>query len=214
MSQYNEDYYERGIDAGVSCYTNYRWMPKETLSMAQSIVEFADITKNDKILDFGCAKGFMVKALTMLNYECYGYDISSYALQEAEEIVKDRLFLGDNNYELDSYDTILAKDVLEHIDYATLPSLLTKFAKKCRSLFVVVPLGDGKVYNVPDYELDITHVIRENKEWWAKTFSEAGFEVIKSEYLAPGIKDQWAHYAKGNGFFLVQSKQPPLEESQ
>ncbi|MAG24415.1 hypothetical protein CMI47_02450 [Candidatus Pacearchaeota archaeon] len=200
---YDYDYYERGEEAGVSCYTNYRWLPEQTIAMCRAIANFVGINKNDKILDFGCAKGFIVKALGILGYDCYGCDISEYAIQNADSQIKHKVFLCTSVNDIATYDIILAKDVLEHIDYAALPELLQGLAQKCKTLFVIVPLGKDGLYCAPEYDADITHVIRENKQWWEESFKNAGFKVMKSKYLVDGIKDQWAHYPEANGFFLL-----------
>ena len=74
-----------------------------------------------------------------------------------------------------------------------------------KKLFVVVPLGENNKYVVPEYEGDITHIIRENKEWWESLFIKTGFKIIKSEYIVKGIKDNWSQYKKGNGFFVLET---------
>ena len=31
-----------------------------------------------------------------------------------------------------------------------------------------------------------------------------GFSVTKSDFLVPGIKDNWSHYPLGNGFLVLE----------
>lgn len=69
-------------------------------------------------------------------------------------------------------------------------------------MFVVVPLGDGNKYEVPAYELDKTHIIRENLEWWKDTFENAGFEVVEAKYKVQYIKENWSKWEKGNVFLF------------
>lgn len=200
-NSYDKEYFENGISSGVSCYVNYRWLPNLTLPMCESIIDFANIKKSDTILDYGCAKGFIVRAMVELGYDCHGVDISEYAIKNCDPSIRDRVkILAD--YELGKYDFILCKDVLEHVSYGTLPVLLKKLRLSCKKLFVIVPLGENGKYVIEEYEKDITHVIREDLGWWSRVLSEAGFEDIKSSYRAPGIKDNWAMYDKGNGFFV------------
>lgn len=200
---YDEAYYENGKETGKSCYTNYRWLPELTLEMAKNICLHVNIKKGDKILDFGCAKGFCVHALSLLGYNAKGCDLSEYAINNCHPDVKDRVsvFTGDL---LENYDVIIAKDVLEHVPYEKLYELLSHFRMNTKKLFVIVPLGDGKKYYVPDYELDVTHIIREDKSWWENAFTENGFSITESKFIMKGIKDNWAHYEKGNGFFILE----------
>ena len=62
MNIYDKNYYECGIESGKSLYTNYRWMPELTIPMCSRMIEHLKISSRDKILDFGCAKGYSVKA--------------------------------------------------------------------------------------------------------------------------------------------------------
>ncbi len=205
---YDFDYYERGEETGKSCYTNYRWMPEQTLDMCRAIIKYCNIQQDCKILDFGCAKGFIVKAFRILGYESFGCDISEYAISNCDPEVKDYVSLYKDSEALKFCDLIISKDVFEHIPYSLIQPLLAKLAGACNYMFVVVPLGKDNKYIAPEYELDVTHIIREDMSWWRSTLEIGGFEVVKSSYLAPGIKDNWAHYEKANAFFLLKAKKP------
>lgn len=204
MNKYDEDYYERGIQLGISGYTNYRWMPELTIPMCQKIAEYLAFDKNEKILDFGCAKGYLVKGFTELSYDCEGVDISEYAISQAPKEIKDKLFLYNReNFEGKFYNTVIAKDVFEHINPEELNRILWELSDVTDRIFCVVPLGDGEKYIVPEYENDITHVIRQPKEWWINHFKICGYKTEFFSYLMDGIKDNWSHYEKGNGFFIL-----------
>ena len=73
-SVYNESYFERGLESGLSLYQNYRWIPELTIPMAMTIIDFLGIKRHQTILDFGCAKGFLVKAFRLLYRSAYGVD--------------------------------------------------------------------------------------------------------------------------------------------
>ncbi len=204
MNKYDEDYYENGVQLGISGYANYRWMPSLTIPMAERMIEYLAIKETDKILDFGCAKGFLVKAFTDLGYKCEGVDISTYALDKAPEEVRSKLFeYNEDNLFGKFYDTVIAKDVFEHIQPEALSEILTSLQKISDRLFCVVPLGDGEKYIVPEYESDITHIIREPKDWWIDFFRLNGYSVQYFSYLMDGLKDNWSHYKQGNGFFIL-----------
>lgn len=59
---------------------------------------------------------------------------------------------------------------------------------------------------MPAYELDSTHIIREDLQWWTERFQQAGFEVMEAAYSVKHIKENWENFEKGNGFFLLKSK--------
>ena len=213
MNLYNKDYYENGVELNISGYTNFQWMPTMTKAMCKTIIEHLDIKKKNTILDFGCAKGFIVKAFCQLGYQAYGVDISEYAYSQRDKDVYDRIFHYSDTEALkrilstfDPFDFIISKDVFEHIPYEEIGSLLKTLSIFSHKIFAIVPLGDKGKYIIPDYENDITHIIRENREWWEQTFIDNGFELEKFDYLIPGIKDNWSEYKEGNGFFILNSK--------
>ena len=86
--KYDKDYYENGVAKGISGYENYRWIPELTYPMAFSICKSLKIKKNDKILEYGCAHGFLVKALNDFKIDTYGVDVSRYALSKVDPEIK------------------------------------------------------------------------------------------------------------------------------
>lgn len=209
-TRYDADYFERGKQCGLSCYENYRWLPSLTIPMAQALVKNLGIKKTDTILDFGCAKGFVVKAFRMLGYECRGCDISEYALDCADEVTREHLCLVDCGQIPASptgsaWDWIIAKDVLEHLTHDQVDDMLAEFCASTENVFAAIPLGDGKRFVIPEMEHDVTHVTREPLDWWERRFRRHGFDCLRSSYEMRGIKQNWTdRYPQGNGFIVAR----------
>src|SRR3989338_8412724 len=72
-------------------YYDGRWIP-----VAKDIIEHFNLKPGDRVLDVGCAKGFLVKDLMKVcpGLEAFGIDISEYALMHCEPEVVGRLHLG------------------------------------------------------------------------------------------------------------------------
>lgn len=207
---FDESYYERGIQDGISLYTNYRWIPELTIPMAHHLVRQLNIHDGQTVLDFGCAKGFTVKALRLLGLEAYGVDISDYAISQAPEDVRPWLKKIDEDSPIpvlkegaSLYSWIIAKDVLEHIPYDKIKPTLTKLHQACKELFVIVPLGQDGKFIIPAYELDKTHVIREGIGWWKSQLYDVGFKNVASTYRFEHVKENWSHWPHGNGFLTA-----------
>lgn len=202
-NSYNEDYFERGVELGISGYSNFRWIPELTIPMCARMVEILGIEDHDTILDFGCAKGYVVKAFRLLHKRAWGVDISEYAVGQADGDIKQYLTAGPfEPAPEEQYTWIIAKDVFEHISYEALPALLKTLRGHCESIFCIVPLAENGKYVVPWYEQDTTHIIREDLHWWWDRLVEAGFSVTSAEYNMPYIKSNYAKWDKGNGFFI------------
>jgi predicted TPR repeat methyltransferase len=195
---YDEDYYERGVEKGISGYSNYRWIPELTIPMAMTIVDTLGIRARQRVLDFGCAKGFTVKALRMLQRDAHGIDISSYAIAQAPHDVAPFCHLTNDleAFAIDhSFDFVLAKDVLEHVPYESMEGTLASIAGMGGVFMAVVPLGlscaDGaKRFIIEAYERDITHIVREPAHWWRDQLALHWRDVSWRHHVA-GIKDNW-----------------------
>jgi cyclopropane fatty-acyl-phospholipid synthase-like methyltransferase len=208
-SFYNSDYFERGLSSKKSCYLNYSWMPELTIPMASKMIRYLNISEDDKILDFGCSKGYLVKAFRLLDINAYGVDISSYAIDNCDKNTKKFCKIIDNDNKKNpfkiNFDWIISKDVLEHLTVQQISNFLKNYTSK--RMLHVIPLGDKNKFRIKEYHLDKSHLQMNNEDWWADIFLKNGWKVKNFTYKVKGIKDNWfdAH-PKGNGFFtLVKS---------
>jgi 2-polyprenyl-3-methyl-5-hydroxy-6-metoxy-1,4-benzoquinol methylase len=200
---FDEKYFEDGVRNRVSAYENYRWMPERTIREASSIINNIPF---DNVLDYGCAKGFMVYAMRLLGKEAFGVDVSDYAVKNSHPKVRDYLSVIQSAEDIKGgWDLIIAKDVLEHIPKELLPETLAAFRRRCKHLFVAVPLGDGRRYRIREYEMDVTHIIREPEEWWLTTIVEAGFKIKYFDYQFHHLKENWTvNHPHGNAFIVAE----------
>ena len=211
--EYDANYFLRGKESGKSLYENYRWMPNLTIPMAQTIVDHCGIQKGARVLDFGCARGYIVKALRGLGYDAFGYDTSRWAVvQNADpEVMHDVTDNADLVFRQGAvYDWVIAKDVLEHVEYVegTINKLLEVSSK---GMFVVVPLStfDGRGhYVIEEYEKDITHIQRFTLGAWVKMFLRPGW-AVEAAYRIPGVKDNYYKpgWEYGNGFITARRQE-------
>ena len=211
---YNEDYFENGTVCGISGYFNYHWMPEMTLRMVHHMIQTLAILESDIVLDFGCAKGYIVKAFRIMDIQTFGVDISEYAINHADGEVKQYCTLlngvDDNKLFIRNYDWMIAKDVFEHIEIFDLQHILNQAAKKVKNIFAVIPLAEDDLSNkyiIPDYHNDITHIVAKSKDWWIKLFNNSSYELSAYTSKFIGCKENWTKkFPNGNGFFILKSK--------
>lgn len=205
---FDEDYFLRGVETGKSLYRDYRWLERLTVPMARSIVDFLHVDYRDKLLDFGCARGYVVKALRQLGYDARGVDISEWAIRNGDEETKPYLqYIAECPPLLSQeFDWVIAKDVLEHVLQVN-ETIGVLMAAARRGLFVVVPLSpeDNTPYVVPAYEKDVTHVHRLTLASWVRAFTRPGWSV-EARYRVRGVKGNYytPEWAMGNGFLTVR----------
>jgi len=202
---FNQDYYERGPELGISCYRDYRWIPELTISMAMTMIDYLNITRDQTVLDFGCSKGFLVKALRLLYRQAWGVEISPYAISKVDSAVEEYCSLkGEMKNTPDVFDFCIAKDVFEHINPTDLCFELEELKARC--LFAIIPLGRNGEYTAPLNNCDVTHVICQDEDWWMSFFKDNDWKPITFTFKIPGIKDHYYDmYPRAHGFFFLEN---------
>jgi len=201
---YDSDYYLRGIETGKSNYTDYRWMPDLTLAMASNLTRHLGIRSGATVLDFGAARGFLVKAMRMLGVGAHGYDISEWAVENCDPESRPYMLREISG----KYDWVICKDTLEHLTTVQLSETVERLLSMCeRGMFVVVPLAaaSGGDYVGPKDRMDITHVIRWTLEEWIGFLQSISLEfVVSGGYWIPGIKPEAYQHQQSCGFITLR----------
>lgn len=207
MMMYAFDYYENGKASGTSCYENYRWLPDTTRPMVGAVMEALGIEPGDTVLDYGCAKGFIVRAFRERGVEAWGLDVSTYALNCAPREARPYVMHTSTRWRGPGYpvrfDWLFCKDVLEHIESCKLTATVKQLARDCQQAFIVVPLADGGTYNAPENELDVTHEIRRPLDWWATLLGEYWHQVEATTTPVAGLKKRFTE-PDAHGFFICK----------
>jgi len=201
-SFYDKDYFENGIGSGKSWLINYHWMPRRTYREAFAFIDYLGLNEACRVLDFGCAKGFLVRALRELEIPSDGCDISEYALSFAPRGCWN--CADPASWEHRRYTHVVSKDVFEHLQPEQLTEILNQIYKIAPIIMCVVPIGDNGVYRIREYDTDISHVIAENELWWTNKFLESNWKIWKSCPHVSGLKDNWAHRIDGNYVFALR----------
>jgi len=91
--KFGKEYFDGTREQGYGGYKyDGRWLP-----VAKDIVEHYKLKAGSRVLDIGCAKGYLVKDLMRVcpGMEVFGIDISLYAITNCENETIGRLHLGD-----------------------------------------------------------------------------------------------------------------------
>jgi SAM-dependent methyltransferase len=129
-------------------------------SVAKDLIERYDLTEESEVLDFGCAKGFLIKELQDLcGCKCYGYDVSGYALQNA---VVDIEKPAPNQ----EFDLIVSMGTLHNMHLPELKVLLQYFQRAAEHSYITVDSYRNiqELYNLQCWTLTC-NVFLTPKEW-------------------------------------------------
>lgn len=215
------DINKMGLDGSFIRYTtrkrykideNYVYIPLISKEVGEEKVVYNIEVENDHtyfangVPVHNCAKGFLVRAFRELGFKVQGCDISEYALTFAPQgcwnCASDFQW---NFHKIMHYTHIVCKDVLEHLTEEQLHKTLIKLKTLANKMMVVVPMGNHGKYRIPEYHLEISHLIAENESWWEDAFKQAGWKVIKETNHVPGLKDNWLYEPYGNCVFVLET---------
>lgn len=149
----------------------YIALAKEVAALLESL---SIINKDSTILDYGCATGFLLTGLTKLGYtNCYGYDISEWAVQQAKS--KGLKIL---DYLTGHCDLMFALDVFEHMQDTEIWALLNA----CQSDYLVarIPCAEkvGGQFHLEVSKKDPTHINCKTRSQWNNIFRSFGYKKI------------------------------------
>ena len=144
------EYFKPGIKSNYA--QEYTWQ-NEKAKVEHKAAALRDKLNPHKVLDIGCAKGFMVRALCELKIDAWGVDISQYAIDNAEPDYKQRLKVCDIRDEAlpfspASFDAIYCDNVLEHVEDEYVDFVLSEISRVLKPLGTAVlqlPVGLGLV---------------------------------------------------------------------
>ena len=162
---YSDCYYTAAHLGG---YDDYRWENPQWQNLFVNVADRIIALANPRTtLDVGCAKGLLVQALAARGVDAHGLDVSTHAIENAHEDVRDRLSVASATEPIDGhYDLITCIEVLEHMSAADAQAAIDNMcAASDRVLFSSSP-GD---FDEP------THVNTQPAPAWAAWFAERGF---------------------------------------
>lgn len=173
--QYGEMYFDGPRDYGYGGYRyDGRWVP-----VAKDIVKYYNLQPGDKVLDIGCAKGFLVKDLLACGIDAYGIDISEYALKHCEPEVIGRLHLGSADslpFPDKSFDCVISLNTIHNFVRSDAIIAMREIQRTAKGkAFVQVDS-----YLTPEQKeifesWVLTAKFHDYPEGWIEVFKEAGY---------------------------------------
>jgi len=174
------------------------------------------VGRNKRVLDVGCATGYIAKELKNQGCEVVGLDISPEAVQAAGQIC-DQAFVADvqsglpDEIKKSSFDYITLSDVLEHL---TNPQQalqnLSPYLKPAGQLLISTPnianyavrlrLLAGRFDYTEEGIMDKSHLHFFTRKSLINMLDRAGYQIVKFDYT-PGL-DQAAFYNQTFGRIL------------
>jgi ubiquinone/menaquinone biosynthesis C-methylase UbiE len=176
--RYGEMYFDGPREYGYGGYHyDGRWIP-----VARDIVAHFGLKPGMRVLDVGCAKGFLVKDLMQVcpGLEAFGLDISEYALRCCQPEAAGRLCRGncvDLPFPGGSFEAVLSINTVHNLDRPEVVRTLREIMRVTCGGKAFVQVDS---YHTPEQRalfLDwvLTAQFHDYPQGWLQVFAEAGY---------------------------------------
>ena len=161
----------------------YEWvMNKHDKDKAKLVKRYMKIGPETRILDVGCAKGFMLYEFQKLMPDLHleGLDISEYALRTAQPEVKSCLHLGNAKelpYEDDSFDLVLSISTIHNLAFDECSQSLLEIQRVSRGdSFIYVDAWRNDDERQRFLNWNLTALTYMHRDEWIEYFAKVGYD--------------------------------------
>ena len=176
-SQFGEKYFDGPREFGYGGYVyDGRWIP-----VAKDIVRHFNLGPGSRILDVGCAKGFLVKDLMGVcpGIEAFGLDISEYALMNCEKEAIGRLHLGSATklpFPDGSFDAVISINTIHNLEVPDVEIALKEIQRVSSGrAFVQVDAYYTEEQRQLFMQWVLTAKYHDYPDAWVRLFNRAGY---------------------------------------
>jgi len=138
--KYDKDFWDGDRKFG---YGGYKYDGRQGI-IAEKLIEQYDLKEDAKILDVGCGKGFLLYEFKRLlpKSEVIGFDISKYAIENAEKEVKSNLFIHNAKdrypFKNKNFDLAISITTLHNLPIEELKKSLREMQRVAKNKYLVV----------------------------------------------------------------------------
>ena len=162
-------------------YGGFNYDPKYWTKVILDFVKFYDLRGNEKILDIGCGKGFMLYDFYNYskNFEIKGVDVSEYAIENAKPEIKQYLEVQDAknlNFEDNYFDLVISINTIHNLEGKDLENSIQEIervSKKNKFIIVDAYKNDEEKKNLFDWNLTAKTILHINE--WKELFKKNGY---------------------------------------
>ena len=162
-------------------YGGFSYMSRFWQPVIPTFKEYFGLNSNSKVLDVGCAKGFMLFDMQKLipNIFIRGVDISSYAIKNSKEEVKEFLSVADARdlpFENDSFDVVISINTIHNLDKDECAKALKEIERVSKGKsFITVDAYRNEEEKEAMFAWNLTAKTIMSVDEWVAFFEEVGY---------------------------------------
>jgi SAM-dependent methyltransferase len=169
--QFGEDFFDGERRYG---YGGYKYISGWWKTIAANLIQEYNLIGKKKVIDIGCAKGFLLAELLLLNpeLEVFGIDISDYAIDHCDKSVKNQVEVGDARklevYRNKEFDLVLSINTLHNLKLKDLSNALKELERIGKESYIVVEShnNEKQKFNVECWNLTAETVLAKDDWLW------------------------------------------------
>ncbi len=176
--KFDKDFFDGGRKHG---YGGFSYMPRFWQPVIPTFKKYWKLDKNSKVLDVGCAKGFMLYDLTKLipGIEVKGIDVSSYAIENSLEEIRNNLSVAnavDLPFEDNSFDVVISINSIHNLDRKECGIALQEIERVSRGKsFITVDAYRNEEEKRRMFKWNLTAKTIMSVDEWILFFEEVGY---------------------------------------
>lgn len=148
---------------------------------AEKMISHYGLTPSSRVLEIGCAKGFILYEFHKRGIQVNGIDLSSYAVEHSMEEVKEFIVNGSCEqlpWPDNTFDFVYSKETLPHLSESQLRATLheIKRVSKTDNIFFEIQVSEDKRGQELIKSWDETHLTIHDKNWWRNFLSDLDYK--------------------------------------
>jgi len=162
-------------------YGGFNYNPKYWTDVVEVFKNHYNLNKNSRVLDVGCAKGFMVydMSLCLQNNLVYGIDISEYAIKNCKPEVSDNLFVGEAHeiaFPDKFFDLSISINTVHNYDIFGVKKCLNELNRVSKNSFITVDAYSNEQEKKNMFDWNLTALTILHKQEWIELFNKENYQ--------------------------------------
>lgn len=176
--KFGQDFFDGDRKHG---YGGFKYMSRFWQPVIPTFIKHFNLNENSKVLDVGCAKGFMLFDMkeAIPNITIEGIDISSYAIENAKEEIKSFLKVANAKelpYEDSSFDVVISINTIHNLEKKECAKALQEIQRVSRGKsFITVDAYRNEEEKEAMYAWNLTAKTIMSVDEWIAFFEEVGY---------------------------------------
>lgn len=177
--KFGEDFFDGKRDYG---YGGFKYNPKYWTGVVKDFKNYYNLNSDSKILDVGCAKGFMVYDFKLLlpDADILGIDISNYAIQNSKEEIRGNLKVGcasELPYEDNYFDLVISINTIHNLDNVKCGKAISEINRVSKkNSYITVDAYRSEVEKIRMYDWNLTAKTIMSTDEWKVFFNDYNYK--------------------------------------